>query len=143
MSVRVVLQSDSEFSPSLFRLSDESGSLETSLVAEGSFSYGHLDPKDGKEDDVCLRGVYSFDSHLVISLLPPLAVFIADTGKAVYVWIGSGASPAENKNAMPYAHVRAQAHTHTHHTRTYALTHTRMHLTHRTTSWAQSIPLFL
>lgn len=32
-------------------------------------------------------------------------VFIADTGKALYVWIGSGASPDENKNAMTYAHV--------------------------------------
>jgi gelsolin len=31
-------------------------------------------------------------------------VFIADTGKEVFVWIGSGASVAENKNAMSYAH---------------------------------------
>ena len=35
------------------------------------------------------------------------AVFIADTGKAVYVWIGSGASKDEKKQAMVYAHVSA------------------------------------
>ena len=34
-------------------------------------------------------------------------VFIADTGKECYVWIGSGASAEENKNAMTYAHVNA------------------------------------
>lgn len=33
------------------------------------------------------------------------AVFIADTGSAVYVWIGSGASSDEKKHAMAYAHV--------------------------------------
>lgn len=38
-------------------------------------------------------------------LLSFLTVFIADTGKALYVWIGNGASPDENKNAMTYAHV--------------------------------------
>lgn len=32
-------------------------------------------------------------------------VFICDTGKECYVWIGRGASDAENKNAIPYAHV--------------------------------------
>ena len=32
-------------------------------------------------------------------------MFIADTGKEVFVWIGSGASSAENQNALPYAHV--------------------------------------
>jgi len=35
----------------------------------------------------------------------PPAVFIADTGKELYVWIGGGASPDEKKNAMTYAHV--------------------------------------
>ena len=34
-----------------------------------------------------------------------VTVFIADTGKAVYVWIGSGASKDEKKQAMTYAHV--------------------------------------
>ena len=32
-------------------------------------------------------------------------MFIADTGKAVWVWVGGGASPDEKKNAMTYAHV--------------------------------------
>ena len=60
------------------RVSDESGSLEMTLVTEGNITRDYLDPKD---------------------------VFILDTGKAVFVWIGSGASPAEKKNAMTYAHV--------------------------------------
>lgn len=50
-----------------------------SLVAEGEFSKTLLDPND---------------------------VFLVDDGKKVFVWIGSGASPDENKNALPYAHVR-------------------------------------
>lgn len=37
--------------------------------------------------------------------LDPSDVFIADTGKEVFVWIGGGASPDEKKNAMTYAHV--------------------------------------
>ena len=60
------------------RVSDEAGSLETSLVAEGDLTRDLLDPSD---------------------------VFIADTGKELFVWIGGGASPDEKKNAMPYAHV--------------------------------------
>lgn len=59
-------------------VSDESGSLETSLVAEGEISRDMLDSSD---------------------------VFIVDDGKKVIVWIGSGASPDENKNALTYAHV--------------------------------------
>lgn len=35
----------------------------------------------------------------------PCVVFIADTGKAVFVWIGGGASSDEKKHAMAYAHV--------------------------------------
>ena len=34
-----------------------------------------------------------------------LIVFLVDTGKEVSVWIGSGASSDEKKNAMTYAHV--------------------------------------
>ena len=41
-------QQDTSFNPSLFRLSDESGSLEFSLVSEGSFSRSNLDPNDGR-----------------------------------------------------------------------------------------------
>ncbi len=37
--------------------------------------------------------------------LDPSDVFIADTGKEVFVWIGGSASPDEKKNAMTYAHV--------------------------------------
>lgn len=68
---------DADFTPVLLRVSDETGSLETTLVSEGNLDRGSLDPKD---------------------------VFIVDSGKAVFVWIGSGASRDENKNAMPYAH---------------------------------------
>ena len=32
-------------------------------------------------------------------------MFIADTGKELFVWIGSGASADEKKNAISYAHV--------------------------------------
>lgn len=60
-------------------MSDESGSLQTSLVVEGELKKSALDSAD---------------------------VFIVDNGKVVFVWIGSGASSDENKNAMPYAHVR-------------------------------------
>ena len=73
------MQDDSDFQPSLFRLSDEGGSLEFSLVSEGSIPRSGLDPSD---------------------------VFIADNGKELFVWIGGGASPDEKKNAMTYAHVR-------------------------------------
>lgn len=52
--------------------------MELSLVAEGELSKHMLDPSD---------------------------VFIVDDGKKVIVWIGSGASSDENKNALTYAHV--------------------------------------
>ena len=32
-------------------------------------------------------------------------VFIADTGKEVFVWIGKHASEGEQKNGLTYAHV--------------------------------------
>jgi gelsolin len=68
---------DTEFKASIFRLSDESGKLSFSLVSEGKLSMDFLDPKD---------------------------VFIVDTGKKCFVWIGGGASEKETKNAMTYAH---------------------------------------
>lgn len=40
------------------------------------------------------------------------AVFIIDTGKKCFVWIGSDASTAEKKNAMTYATVNSLVHTH-------------------------------
>ena len=39
------------------------------------------------------------------SLLDPADVFIIDNGKELFVWIGSGASSDEKRNAMSYAHV--------------------------------------
>ena len=62
-------------------MSDESGSMEITNVAEGVVNKSLLDPSD---------------------------VFLLDTGKTVFVWIGSGASSAETKNAMPYAHVSSK-----------------------------------
>ena len=62
-------------------VSDETGSMEMSLVSEGSLSRDMLESKD---------------------------VFVVDTGKALYVWIGNAASPDEKKNAMTYAHVRSK-----------------------------------
>ena len=40
-------QDDSDFQPTLLRVSDETGSLETSIVAEGDLPRASLDPKDG------------------------------------------------------------------------------------------------
>lgn len=37
---------------------------------------------------------------------PYTAVFIVDSGKEVFVWIGNGTTTNEKRNAMPYAHVR-------------------------------------
>ncbi|KAK3103108.1 hypothetical protein FSP39_016515 [Pinctada imbricata] len=61
----------------LFRLSDAGGKMEFSSQKKGTVSMGDFDSKD---------------------------VFIFDTKKALFVWIGDGASPAERKNAMTYAH---------------------------------------
>ena len=52
--------------------------MEQTLEASGTLSRDMLDPKD---------------------------VFILDTGKEVFVWIGNETSPAEGRNALPYAHV--------------------------------------
>lgn len=46
------------------------------------------------------------EGELSQDLLDPNDVFIVDDGKKLFVWIGSGASPDEKKNAMTYAHVR-------------------------------------
>ncbi|XP_022092741.1 gelsolin-like protein 2 [Acanthaster planci] len=64
--------------PSMFKLSDNSGQLEfTSVSNEGTLSRSNLSPDD---------------------------VFILDTTKECFVWIGSGASVAETQNGMSYAH---------------------------------------
>jgi len=62
----------------LFRVSDaDNGKLQMKKVKEGRVRAGDLDRMD---------------------------VFILDTGKRCFVWIGSGASPAERKNGFSYAH---------------------------------------
>merc|ERR1712198_531354 len=66
-----------ESKPSIFRLSDASGSMEMTLVLEGSLDRSVLDSND---------------------------VFIVDTTKHVYIWVGKGASIDERRNAMTYAH---------------------------------------
>jgi len=62
----------------LFRVSDaETGKLQIKKVKEGSVSSKDFDKMD---------------------------VFILDTGKQCFVWVGSQASPAEKKNGFGYAH---------------------------------------
>ncbi|XP_046844533.1 gelsolin-like protein 2 [Xenia sp. Carnegie-2017] len=65
------------FSPKLLRLSDEDGKLAMTLVSEGSIPKDQLRSED---------------------------VFIADTGKELFVWVGRGASEGEKKNGLTYAH---------------------------------------
>ena len=60
------------------RLSDASGDLQMTEEGQGSIGRDKLDEND---------------------------VFILDTGKALYVWVGNGTSSAEQRNAIPYAHV--------------------------------------
>ena len=94
------------------RVSDETGSMEVSLVAEGSLSKSMLESKDGKKNFF-----RNFVHHVSISILTCtmsvnvsnqfyFVVFIVDSGKEVFVWVGNGASADEKKNAMTYAHVR-------------------------------------
>ncbi|XP_050412421.1 gelsolin-like protein 1 [Patella vulgata] len=61
----------------LYRISDEDGSMDMEKAKEGTISKEDFESKD---------------------------VFLMDTKKEVFVWIGSGASVAEKKNAMAYAH---------------------------------------
>lgn len=77
-----------------YRLSDESGKMTFSLVSEGTIQKSMFDSKDGE--------VYCVVLHFYYFSL----VFIFDTGKELFVWIGKGASADEKKNAMTYGHVR-------------------------------------
>ncbi|OWF42507.1 gelsolin-like protein 2 [Mizuhopecten yessoensis] len=63
--------------PTLYRISDASGNIEFSEVAQGKISKSMLDSKD---------------------------VFIFDNVTHLFVWTGSGASIDERRNAMSYAH---------------------------------------
>ena len=65
------------FAPQLYKLSDASGKMEFSQIAEGKLAKDMLDPND---------------------------VFILDNGRHCYVWIGTGTTFAERTNAMSYAH---------------------------------------
>jgi len=49
---------------------------------------------------------------MILQVHHPIIVFIFDTGKELFVWIGKGASTDEKKNAMTYAHVRAMNRVH-------------------------------
>jgi len=60
----------------LFRLSDASGTLTFTPVADGKVLKSQLDAKD---------------------------VFVLDAGAEVFAWIGKGSSASEKKNAIPYA----------------------------------------
>jgi len=48
-------ESDADFQPSLFRLSDEGGQLDFSVVSEGSIPRSLLDPSDGNHLRTSLR----------------------------------------------------------------------------------------
>jgi gelsolin len=65
-----------DYTKKLVRLSDASGVLSLTVEAEGSFSKNQLDSND---------------------------VFIVDTDGYLFVWIGSGTTANEKKNAFQYA----------------------------------------
>nr|CAF21863.1 gelsolin [Suberites ficus] len=75
-------EDDPNFVKSLFRLSDQSGQLERTLEGTGSIPRSALDEND---------------------------VFILDSGKELFVWVGNGTSSAEQRNALPYAHSYLQS----------------------------------
>lgn len=64
------------FTKKLFRLSDASGSLEFTLVAEGDIPRAKLDAADA---------------------------FVLDAGAEVFVWLGKNSSAGERKGALQYA----------------------------------------
>lgn len=72
----VVIKSVNE-EPELFKVSDAGGKLEFSKVKTGVIKRNDLDSND---------------------------VFILDTPKSCFVWVGKGASPTEKKNGFGYAH---------------------------------------
>ena len=63
----------------------------------GSIPESKLDSNDG---------ILTFHVDYHFNIRYHYLVFICDTGKECFVWIGRGASDAENKNAFSYAHVR-------------------------------------
>ena len=77
-----------------FRLSDATGEMLFTLISKKCIRKSDLDPMDG------LLHQLSFCITLNSKI-----VFIVDTGKNCFVWIGSGASGEEKRLAMQYAHV--------------------------------------
>ncbi|XP_072045485.1 gelsolin-like protein 2 [Amphiura filiformis] len=71
--------------PTMHRLSNASGRMEFTQVAEGDLPKAKLDSND---------------------------VFVVDTIKQIFVWIGKGASIDERRNALTYAHNYLQKGTH-------------------------------
>jgi gelsolin len=63
--------------PQLFRVSDSSGQLEFKKMKEGKMNKTDFDSDD---------------------------VFILDTSKSCFVWVGRGSTPDEKKNGFVYAH---------------------------------------
>lgn len=80
--------------------------MELSLVHEGPLAGKRclLDSKDGKYTPCIQWHVAMLFTSINVMLI--IIVFLVDTGKEVFVWVGSGASSDEKKNAMTYAHVR-------------------------------------
>ena len=68
-------------------------------MSEGSLPRSALDEKDGEGFKGSAQNIFV---HFVLF---PQQVFLADTGKELFVWIGNGSSPDEKKNAITYAHV--------------------------------------
>ena len=77
--------SDDGGEKSLYRVSDASGQLTFSKVKDGAVSHDDLDSGD---------------------------VFVLDCGSECFVWVGSGASAAEKKNGLGYAHKHLQGTSH-------------------------------
>lgn len=73
----VVTEDPADNKPHLYRVSDASGSVEFDDVKVGSISKSDLDSND---------------------------VFLVDTNKFCFVWIGGGASPTEKQSGLGYAH---------------------------------------
>lgn len=69
-------EADEEGVSKLLKVSDESGEIAITEVKDGDISIDDLESND---------------------------VFIVDKGDSVFVWVGSGASPAEKKNGFAYA----------------------------------------
>ena len=66
--------------------------------------------ENSQNKSIEIRRLFMYtDNKLILYLfLCVQDVFIFDTGKECFVWVGTDASPAEKKNGMSYAHVCIQ-----------------------------------